>query len=66
MPKLLILTGILLIATGVAFNVFGKIPWIGKLPGDICVKQDQFTFYFPLTTCILASLLLRFFFLWKR
>jgi len=39
----------------------GRLPGlgpIGKLPGDILIKRDSFTFYFPLTTSILASLIL--------
>ncbi|MBM4324037.1 MAG: DUF2905 domain-containing protein [Deltaproteobacteria bacterium] len=35
-----------------------KIPWIGKLPGDILIKKEKFTFYFPLTTSILISIIL--------
>ena len=35
-----------------------KIPWIGKLPGDIFIKGEKVTFYFPITTCIIISLLL--------
>jgi len=56
--KILILFGILLIILGVIFSFFGKIPYLGKLPGDIFVKKENFTFYFPLTTCILISIIL--------
>jgi len=47
--------GKLLITLGIVFSV--KIPFIGKLPGDILIKKDGFTFYFPLTTSIIISLL---------
>jgi hypothetical protein len=56
--KLLIFMGILLIVVGVLFLCRDKIPFIGKLPGDISIKRDNFNFYFPLTTCILISLIL--------
>jgi hypothetical protein len=35
-----------------------KIPWIGKLPGDIIIRKEKFTFYFPIVTCIILSILL--------
>ncbi len=35
-----------------------KIPGVGKLPGDIFIKKENFSFYFPLTTCILLSIIL--------
>ncbi|OYD16013.1 hypothetical protein CH333_04555 [candidate division WOR-3 bacterium JGI_Cruoil_03_44_89] len=63
MGKLLILGGIVLIGVGLFLFLFGKVPWIGKLPGDIYIKKEHFTFYFPLTTCILISVVLSAFFL---
>ena len=56
--KILILFGILLVVLGIIFSFFGKIPYLGKLPGDIYIKKENFTFYFPLTTCILISIIL--------
>ena len=56
--KLLILIGVLIIAIGVLLLIGEKIPWIGKLPGDIIIKKEKFTFYFPITTSILISILL--------
>jgi len=56
--KILILFGILLVVLGVIFSFFGKIPYLGKLPGDIYIKKENFTFYFPLATCILISIIL--------
>ena len=56
--KLLILLGIVVILIGLGFLFADKIPWIGRLPGDIYVKRENFTFYFPLATCILISVAL--------
>jgi hypothetical protein len=56
--KMLVLFGGILLATGVLLISFGKIPWIGKLPGDIYVQKKNFVFYFPLATCILISIIL--------
>jgi len=56
--KILILLGILLVILGTIFSFFGKIPYLGKLPGDIYIKKENFTFYFPLATCILISIIL--------
>ena len=55
--KWLIGAGILISLLGVALHFFGRIPYVGRLPGDILVKREHFTFYFPLTTCILLSVL---------
>jgi hypothetical protein len=45
-----------------------KLPWIGRLPGDILIKKENYTFYFPLMTCILVSgiLSLIFYFIFRR
>jgi len=56
--RMLIILGIIIVAVGVLLLLAQKIPYIGRLPGDIYVKKDSFTFYFPLTTCIIVSLLL--------
>lgn len=65
--KLLILFGIVLTVLGGLLLVMGKIPFIGRLPGDFYFKKGNFTFYFPLATSILISLLLTFlFFLFSR
>ncbi len=56
--KMFILLGIFLIGVGL-FLLFGeKIPFLGKLPGDIVIKREKFAFYFPLATSILISLIL--------
>jgi len=56
--KVLILAGLVLIILGVFFTYGGKIPFLGKLPGDIRIEKDNFSFYFPVTTCILLSVLI--------
>jgi hypothetical protein len=60
--KLLIGFGILLILVGLLFTLAGslpgKIPWIGRLPGDIHIQRGNWSFYFPLTTSILLSIFL--------
>ncbi|WP_129126639.1 DUF2905 domain-containing protein [Geomonas oryzae] len=56
--KSLIILGLIIAAIGAVFTLAGKIPWIGRLPGDIYVKKENFTFYFPLATSIIISLLL--------
>jgi len=56
--KLLVLLGVFIVLMGLLLMAGDKIPWIGKLPGDILVKKERFTFYFPLTTSILISILL--------
>ena len=48
--------GIFLVIIGLLLTVAGKIPGAGKLPGDIFIKKENFSFYFPLTTCILVSI----------
>jgi hypothetical protein len=56
--KMLILLGVLIIVIGFLLLIGEKIPWIGKLPGDIIVRKEKFSFYFPITTCIIISIIL--------
>lgn len=58
--KSLIVIGLVIAAIGLLLTLAGRIPWLGRLPGDIFIKKDNFTFYFPLATSILISLLLSF------
>jgi hypothetical protein len=58
MGKLLVVLGIVLIAVGVLLQFAGKIPWLGRLPGDIAIQRGNFSFYFPITTSIVISILL--------
>ncbi len=56
--KLIIIAGVVLIAVGVLFLVLGRIPVIGRLPGDLVIRRDNITIYIPLATMLLISLLL--------
>ena len=56
--RLLITFGIVLVVVGLLLSLGGKIPWLGKLPGDFHYKTASFTFYFPLATCVLLSVVL--------
>lgn len=56
--RALIVLGIVVIAIGGLLVLSGKIPWLGKLPGDIVIQRKNFTFYFPLATSILISLVI--------
>ena len=56
--KLLIFLGAFIILIGVLLLIGEKIPWIGRLPGDIVIRKKNFTFYFPLATSILISIIL--------
>jgi uncharacterized membrane protein len=56
--KTLIYLGLLLVALGVILSFAGKLPWLGHLPGDITIQKERFTFYFPLATCILISVII--------
>jgi hypothetical protein len=53
--KALIILGIVIIGLGVLFTFGGRIPWLGQLPGDLYVQRERFSFYFPITTCIVIS-----------
>lgn len=71
--KMLIMMGLGIVAIGIVLSLIGKLPgegsglgWLGKLPGDFFVKRDNFTFYFPLSTSIIISVvgsLLMYFFM---
>ena len=56
--KLLIVLGGILIVIGAAIVLGGKLPWLGRLPGDIYIERRNFTFFFPITTSILISVIL--------
>ena len=58
MGKMLVMLGVLLVVVGLGFMFADKIPYIGRLPGDIYIKREKFSFYFPLATCIIISIIL--------
>ena len=56
--KALIAFGLLIVLAGVVLVLVGRVPWIGRLPGDIHIQRGNFTFYFPLVTSLLLSVVL--------
>lgn len=56
MQRLLIVLGVAAIAAGIAWPWLSKLP-LGRLPGDIHIVREGFSFYFPIVTCIVVSLL---------
>ena len=66
MQKLLITIGVILLVAGLLWPVLSKLG-IGRLPGDIVIRREGFTFYFPVTTMILVSVVLTLIFrFWGR
>lgn len=61
MPDLgrtVLIVGAIIAAIGALLMLSGKLPWLGRLPGDIYIRRENFTFSFPITTCIILSALL--------
>jgi Protein of unknown function (DUF2905) len=56
--KLLLGFGLLIAGAGLVLVLVGRIPWVGRLPGDIHIQRGNWTFYFPLATSLLLSVLL--------
>ena len=56
--KTLIVLGLMIALAGVLLVFVGRVPWIGRLPGDIHIQRGNWHFYFPLATSIVLSLLL--------
>jgi hypothetical protein len=56
--KMLIAVGIVFVIMGIAFLFGDKIPFLGRLPGDISIQKERFSLYFPITTCIIISIVL--------
>ncbi len=52
------MAGLVVAAIGGLFLLSGKIPWLGKLPGDLLIQKRNFTFYFPIATSILLSIII--------
>jgi uncharacterized protein HemY len=59
---MLLLFGLVMVLLGVVLLVAGhfsgKVPWLGRLPGDIYIQRGSWTFYFPLATCLIVSVVL--------
>lgn len=58
MGRSLILIGTVIVIIGIIFTIVPKVPFLGRLPGDIFIKRDNFVFYFPLATSIIVSAIL--------
>lgn len=56
--KMLVVLGAVILLIGLFLMFFDRVPMIGKLPGDIIIRRKNFTFFFPLTSMIVISLLL--------
>lgn len=56
--KALIVIGIVIVIVGIIVTFGPKIPYIGRLPGDILIKRENFVFYFPLATSVIISIIL--------
>ena len=63
MPELgksLITIGLIIAVAGLVMTFARKLPWLGKLPGDISIRRETFSFYFPFASCILISVIISF------
>jgi len=56
--KTLIIFGVILLGVGLVLTFFQRIPFLIKLPGDILIQKKNFSFYFPIMTSILVSIIL--------
>ena len=56
--RMLMIVGGALLLLGAVLSFGPRVPWLGRLPGDIVVERDNFRFYFPITTSILISIIL--------
>jgi hypothetical protein len=56
--RALIITGAVLLGLGLVLTFAGKVPGLGRLPGDVVYRKGNFTFYFPIVTSIVLSLVL--------
>jgi hypothetical protein len=56
--KLLIISGVVLLVAGTVVAMVGRIPWLGRLPGDVVIRRENFVFYFPLASCVLVSVVI--------
>jgi hypothetical protein len=56
--RMLVAFGLLIALVGVVLLLVGRVPWLGRLPGDIHVQRGGWTFYFPLATSLLLSVVL--------
>ncbi len=55
MGKMLIFIGVFIVVMGILVVLWGKVPGLGRLPGDIYIESENFRFFFPVVTCLLIS-----------
>ena len=55
---MLIVAGVVIVVVGVVLLFVGRVPWLGRLPGDIHIERGNWSFHFPLATSLLLSVLL--------
>lgn len=65
MQRLLLALGVLFLAAGLAWPWLSRLPW-GRLPGDISIEREDFSFHFPLMTSLIASIVLTLVLWWWR
>ena len=58
MGRILMLMGAALLILGALLSFGPRLPWLGRLPGDIVIERDNFRFYFPIATSIVISIIL--------
>jgi len=56
--KFFLILGAVFLTIGLVLMVAPKLPWLGRLPGDILIRKKNFTFYFPLATSVILSIIL--------
>ena len=56
--RFLIVLGVVIVLAGAVLVLAGRLPWLGRLPGDIVVRREHVTFYFPIVTSIILSIVL--------
>lgn len=56
--KMLVIVGVVAVIAGLMVMLLPKLPWLGRLPGDIVIKKESFSLYAPLTTSLLLSVVL--------
>ena len=58
LPRILVVVGLALVALGLLLYALPSVPFLGRLPGDIRIERPGFRLYVPITSCIVASLIL--------
>ena len=64
--RLFLLIGAVCVAVGLVLTLAPKIPWLGRLPGDLTYESERVRIYFPLATCLLVSIALSALLFWLR